>query len=108
MNHKLMLPPWRGDDEIMPARRTLGVKQVAWKLGLSEHTLRTYAQKADRRHLIPPPFRLPGGRLLKWYEDELDAWIAAGRPKASHAWKKRGAPTMRERAEREQRARAGV
>ena len=81
--------------------RILFIEQVAALIGKSQTTIRTYATSAKYKHLIPPPFKLPGSRRLCWYEKDVLEWIEATRPvEPPPARRPRGRPTNRERQAR--------
>lgn len=67
----------RGESALI-ALQTLTVPDMARLLGLSETTIRTYATARQYIHLLPRPFKRPGGRRLLWDADEVRAWLAAG------------------------------
>lgn len=83
---------------------TLTVPQMAQWLHLSETTIRTYVTSKRYAHLIPAPFKRPGGRRLLWDAREVDAWLRSGRPPTKPVQlRRRGRPT---KAEQEARRRA--
>lgn len=49
--------------------------KVAEKLGVSQHTFRSYHENG----LAPSAVRI-GPRFVRWNESEIDEWIAAGCP----------------------------
>lgn len=93
----------RGESALI-ALQTLTVPDMSRLLGLSETTIRTYATARQYIHLLPRPFKRPGGRRLLWDADEVRAWLAAGRPPSVEKPRKpRGRPTNAERLARARR-----
>ena len=77
--------------------RILFIEQVAVLIGKSQTTIRTFATSSKYKHLIPPPFKMPGSRRLCWYETDVLAWIKATQPtEPPPARRPRGRPTKRE------------
>ena len=86
--------------DLLPVR-ILIIEQVSALIGKSPTTIRTYATSAKYKHLIPPPFKLPGSRRLCWREKDVLDWINATRPaEPPPARRPRGRPTNRERQAR--------
>lgn len=58
--------------------KILTIKEVSAKTGIPEATLRYYRHLGDRG----PKSWTIGGRRVVYYEDDVDAWIAAQYAKA--------------------------
>lgn len=97
-------PALAGSEQMASSGQTLTVPDMARLLGLTETTVRTYATARQYLHLIPRPFKRPGGRRLLWDAREVRAWLVAGKPPSVEKPRKpRGRPT---KAEQLARARA--
>lgn len=95
-----MLARIRGESALL-AMQTLTVPDMARLLGLTETTIRTYATARQYIHLLPRPFKRPGGRRLLWDADEVRAWLAAGRPPSiEKPRKQRGRPSKTQQVAR--------
>ncbi|MBF3420688.1 helix-turn-helix transcriptional regulator [Burkholderia pseudomallei] len=55
--------------------RVIFIEQLADLIGKTPATIRTFVSKAQYRHLIPTPFKMPHSRRLCWYEHDVFAWI---------------------------------
>lgn len=63
--------------------RLLFIEDISRLSGITETTIRSYTGNRERwGHLLPPWFKLPGGRRLVWRESDVLAWIEAGRAAA--------------------------
>ncbi len=81
--------------------RRLHIEETSALIGKAETTIRTCATNEKYRHLIPPPFKLPGSRRLCWWEHEVLAWMQANRPAEPPPPKRpRGRPTKTEQLAR--------
>lgn len=64
-----------------PSLRLLYIEDLAPLIGKTPSTIRTFVSRRDSyRHLIPPPYKLPGSLRLVWYEDDVAQWLAATTP----------------------------
>lgn len=82
-------------------RRSLTVEQMAALTGLSVASVRTYLTCRRYQHLLPPGFKRPGGRRWLWWADEVEAWMAQGKPPHAHrSPRPRGRPTKAEQIRR--------
>lgn len=90
--------------------RTLAVPDMAQLLKLSETTIRTYATAQRYLHLIPRPFKRPGGRRLLWREQDVLKWLESGRPASvpPPPRRPRGRPTKAEQAARARKQTGGA
>lgn len=86
-----------------PSLRLLYIEDLAALIGKTPSTIRTFVSRCDNyRHLIPPPYKLPGSRRLVWYEDDVAQWLAATTPVFPPPKRRgRGRPTKREQLERQ-------
>lgn len=81
--------------------RRLHIEETSALIGKAETTIRTCATNEKYRHLIPPPFKLPGSRRLCWWEHEVLAWMQSNRPAEPPPTKRlRGRPTKTEQLAR--------
>lgn len=55
--------------------RVIFIEKLAELIGKTPATIRTFVSKAQYRHLIPTPFKMPHSRRLCWYEHDVLAWI---------------------------------
>jgi predicted DNA-binding transcriptional regulator AlpA len=81
------------DDE-----RLLGTADLAKLLGRSQKAIRIAASK--RPETLPPRFRVPGTRLLRWRWKDVKAWmdkVAALTPRrlTPDEWRQPKSPTQR-------------
>jgi predicted DNA-binding transcriptional regulator AlpA len=62
----------------------LDLNEIARLLGRSPHTI-----KSDLRRnpsAVPPRLQLPGTKLLRWRQDDVEAWLASlAQPESSDA-----------------------
>ena len=64
----------------------IGVKEIARRTGLSERSVWRLRDSGA----LPPPLRF--GRLVKWRDADVDAWLGAGCPHCRRTgWKPEGA-----------------
>jgi predicted DNA-binding transcriptional regulator AlpA len=57
---------------IPTSRRLIPKREVQRRTGLSNDTL----HRLMRKGLFPVSVKIPGSRLVFWYEDEIIAWMA--------------------------------
>lgn len=81
--------------------RILFIEQLSALIGKSPTTIRTFATSSKYKHLIPPPFKMPGSRRLCWYEKDVLNWIESTQPVEPPPERRpRGRPTKREQQAR--------